>query len=83
MAQLEYDGKRYSFVPLRKELFPEVEGTVLDCLYKSIPARSAKGYRFAIIFRKFIPPLEEINRLMRSVLPPRPAPGGPPPGGRQ
>ncbi len=80
MARLEYDGHRYTFVPLKKDLFPDVEGiAVRDCLGKSIPARSLRGYRFAIIFRNFIPPLEEINRLMRSVLP-RPAAGPTVPG---
>jgi hypothetical protein len=83
MARLEYDGRSYTFVPLKRELFPDVEGAAVpDCLGKSIPGRSLRGYRFAIIFRKFIPPLEEINRLMRSVLP-RPAAGPPPSrGGR-
>jgi len=66
MAQLRYDGHGYSFVPLRSELFPGTSGTVPDCLGKGIPARSLHGYRFTIIFRRFTPPLEEINRLMRS-----------------
>lgn len=74
MALLKYDGSRYTFMPLAKELFPGVESDVLDCLGKSIPARSLKGYDFAIIFHKFVPPLEEINRLMRSILPG--SPGG-------
>jgi hypothetical protein len=82
MAQLEYDGRSYTFVPLKKELFPDVEGiAVPDCLGKNIPARSLRGYRFVIVFRNFVPPLEEINRLMRSVLP-RPAAPPPSRGGR-
>ncbi len=66
MAQLRYDGRAYSFVPLKAELFPGTSGPVSDCLGKGIPARSPRGYKFTIIFRRFIPPLEEINRLMRS-----------------
>ncbi len=66
---LRYDGHRYSFDPVRAELFPGQSGTVSDCLGKGIPARSVRGYRFTIIFRKFIPPLEELNRLMRSTRP--------------
>ncbi|HUJ76410.1 MAG TPA: P83/100 family protein [bacterium] len=66
LAQLKYDGRAYSFVPLRSELFPGTSGAIADCLGKGIPARSLRGYRFTIIFRRFTPPLEEINRLMRS-----------------
>lgn len=66
MAILSYDGRSYSFVPLKKNLFPDVSVPVSDCLGKGIPARSLRGYRFTIIFRRFIPPLEQINLLMRS-----------------
>jgi hypothetical protein len=69
MAILRYDGRSYSFVPLKSDLFPGVSAPVSDCLGKSIPACSLHGYRFTIIFRKFLPPLEQINRLMRSTRP--------------
>lgn len=67
MAVLRYDGERYSFEPVKRDLFPGLSGPVSDCMGKDIPARSARGYRFTILFRKFVPPLEEINRLMRSI----------------
>jgi len=79
MALLKYDGRGYSFVPLKSDLFPGLSGPVSDCLGKGIPARSLRGYRFTIIFNKFHPPLEEINRLMRSARPGAPAPGRLPP----
>ena len=66
MGILRYDGRSYSFVPLKSDLFPGISAPVSDCLGKSIPARSLRGYRFTIIFRRFLPPLEQINRLMRS-----------------
>ena len=66
MALLRYDGRAYSFTPLKSELFPATSGPVSNCLDKVIPARSPRGYRFSIVFRRYIPPLEEINRLMRS-----------------
>ena len=66
VALLKYDGSEYTFIPLKTELFPGASGPVLDCLGKGIPARSLRGYRFTILFRRFVPPLEEINRLMRS-----------------
>lgn len=66
MALLRYDGRTYSFVPLKSDLFPAASGPVSNCMDKVIPARSPRGYRFSIVFRRYIPPLEEINRLMRS-----------------
>ncbi len=67
MAYLKYDGHSYTFVPAKSALFPDLPGPVADCLGVEIPARSTRGYRFTIVFRKFIPPLDEINRLMRSI----------------
>jgi hypothetical protein len=69
MAILRYDGRSYSFVPLKPDVFPGVSAPLSDCLGKSIPACSLHGYRFTIIFRRFLPPLEQINRLMRSTQP--------------
>ncbi len=78
MAYLRYDGRKYTFVPVKADLFPDLAGPVQDCLGKEIPALSPRGYRFTIVFRRFLSPLDEINRLMRSVrtlpsgrLPPR------------
>ena len=71
MASLTYDGKKYTFVPRESELFPTLAGPVTDCLGKQIPAQSKLGYQFTIVFHNYLPPLEEINRLMRSVQVPR------------
>jgi hypothetical protein len=67
IAVLAYDGERYTFVPIKKEFFPSLPSEMPDCLGKPIPAQSARGYKFTILFRTFVAPLEEINRLMRSV----------------
>jgi len=72
IAYLTYDGQSYTFVPVRSDLFADLTGPVPDCLGKEIPARSPRGYRFTIVFRRFLPPLEEINRLMRSIRTPTP-----------
>jgi hypothetical protein len=71
MAILTYDGKKYTFVPRKVELFPSLAGPLVDCLGKTIPAKSTRGYPFTIVFRAFVSPLEEINRLMRSIRVPR------------
>ncbi|HYW81717.1 MAG TPA: hypothetical protein VFB30_00570, partial [Spirochaetia bacterium] len=67
MARLTYDGKTYTFAPRTGELFPTLEGPLPDCLGKPIPAKSTRGYQFTIVFHTFVSPLEEINRLMRSI----------------
>jgi hypothetical protein len=71
MAILTYDGKKYTFVPRKVELFPSLVGPIVDCLGKVIPAKSARGYPFTIVFRAFVSPLEVINRLMNSIRVPR------------
>lgn len=67
MATLTYDGKKYTFTPRTGGLFPSLEGPLPDCLGKPIPAKSTRGYQFTIVFQTFVSPLEEINRLMRSI----------------
>ena len=71
MAILMYDGKKHTFVPRNQELFPSLTGPLVDCLGREIPAKSTHGYPFTIVFRAFVSPLEEINRLMRSIRMPR------------
>jgi hypothetical protein len=67
MGYITYDGRTYTFVPARSELFPGISGQVADCLGREIPAVSPRGYRFAIVFRPFRSPLDEINDLLRSI----------------
>jgi hypothetical protein len=71
MALLTYDGKKYTFVPKKDELFPSLAGQLPDCLGKPIPAQSSRGYKFTMVFHTFVSPLEEVNRLMRSIRVPR------------
>jgi hypothetical protein len=67
IAYLKYDGGAYAFVPVKADLFPGLAGPIADCLGREIPVISPRGYRFSIVFHIFHPPLDEINRLMRSV----------------
>jgi hypothetical protein len=67
MAYLRNDDGRYTFVPVRTDLFPDLAGPVRDCLGKQIHARSPRGYRFTIVFRWYVSALDEINRVLRSV----------------
>jgi hypothetical protein len=71
IAILTYDGNTYTFMPRNHELFPSLTGPLTDCLGKEIPAKSIQGYPFTIVFRPFVSPLEEINKLMRSIRVPR------------
>jgi len=67
MAILTYDGNKYTFVPRKIEHFPSLAGPLVDCIGKVIPSKSIYGYPFTIVFRAFVSPLEEINRLMHSI----------------
>ena len=60
------DGK-YVFTPLRTEMFPGVSGAVSDCLEQEIPFVGPHGREMSLHFREWVSPLDEINKLMRSV----------------
>jgi len=64
---LKNDGKGFVFVPIRTEFFVDLTGPLPDCLGKEIRALSLRGYPVAFSFHEYVSPLEEINRLMRSI----------------
>ncbi len=60
------DGK-YTFTPLRQDMFPGVPGPVEDCLETEIPFVGPHGREMSLHFREWVSPLDEINKLMRSI----------------
>lgn len=67
VAEIRNENGGYIFVPLRPELFPGLSGPLADCLEKDIPFTTPRGRELTLRFRTWVSPLEEINRLMRSV----------------
>ncbi len=67
IAEITNDNGTYVFTPLRPELFPRLSGPVVGCLGQEIPFTTPKGRDLTVSFRTWVSPLEEINRLMRSV----------------
>lgn len=72
---------RYVFVPKRPEHFVDLQQPLSDCLGQPIRLLSSRGHRVTIRFQEYVSPLEEINRLMRSIRQtgkqPGQEPGGP------
>ncbi len=60
------DGK-YVFTPRRTEVFPGVKGPVEDCIGEDIPFVGPGGRQMSLYFREWVSPLDEINRIMRSI----------------
>jgi hypothetical protein len=67
IGDIRNDGKKYSFVPRRPEYFPELSKPLDHCLDKPIRAVSSRGREITFHFHEYISPLEQLNRLMRSV----------------
>ena len=67
IAEIRNENGSYVFTPRRPECFPRLSGPVTDCLEKDIPFTTARGQELTLSFRKWVSPLEEINRLMRSI----------------
>ncbi len=67
IAEINFDGRTFTFTPLKKEFFPHIAGPIKNCLEMEIPAVSAKGYELSLSFHRYISPLEQINALMRSI----------------
>ena len=67
IGEIRNDGKQYRFVPKKLEYFQDLNKPLADCLGKQIRAVSARGREVTFHFHEYVSPLEEINRLMRSV----------------
>ncbi|MBI9100806.1 MAG: VWA domain-containing protein [Spirochaetales bacterium] len=66
-AEISFDGKKYTFTPLKHELFPELTAPMSDCLDQYIKVVSETGKQTSIIFRKWTPPLLQINRILHLI----------------
>ncbi|MCX7039927.1 MAG: VWA domain-containing protein [Spirochaetes bacterium] len=67
IAEIRNENGGYTFLPLRAEFFPRVSGPLPDCLEQDIAFTTPRGKELTLRFRRWVSPLEEINRLMRSV----------------
>jgi hypothetical protein len=64
---LTNDGRRFVFTPKKPDYFVELEEPLPDCLGKEIRATSSRGYPIVFSFHEYVSPLEELNRLLRSI----------------
>ena len=67
IGYIRNDGRHYIFVPKKLEYFPELKRPLEDCLNREIQAVSLHGHEMRFVFQEYVSPLEEINRLLRSV----------------
>jgi Mg-chelatase subunit ChlD len=67
IGEIRNDGRQYRFVPKKLEYFQNLNKPLADCLGTQIRAVSARGREVTFHFHEYVSPLEEINRLMRSV----------------
>ncbi|HRY55165.1 MAG TPA: VWA domain-containing protein [Spirochaetia bacterium] len=66
-AELHFDGERLTFLPLKPELFPGVEGSVEDCLGQEILMLGKNGYPLVLRFSVYERPADKINRLLHCI----------------
>ena len=67
IAEIHYDGSRYTLKPLIAEAFPDLSGELKDCLDRYITIRDEAGRRTQIRFSRWVSPLERINKIMHLV----------------
>jgi hypothetical protein len=67
VAEIRNEAGRYVFTPRRPEIFPGMNGPIQDCLGVEIPFVGPNGRKMSLSFHEWVSPLEEINRIMRSV----------------
>lgn len=70
IAEVENQSGLFILTPVEPEYFPETRGPLRDFLGKEITVQSKEGEKVIILFHPYVSPLEEINKIMRSVEPP-------------
>lgn len=63
IATVHWDGEKLTFLPIRMDYFPGLEGPITDCIGKKISAVSPEGFRMSICFEPWINPLEREKML--------------------
>lgn len=72
IAEIVRREEDYLFLPLKRELFPGIEAELPDCIGKEIRIRLEQGREVTIVFRRYVSPLDEVNRIMHLIDKPGP-----------
>jgi len=67
IAEIGLAGERFVFTPLRVEFFPGLSGPLEDCIGREIRVRVKDGREVVIVFREYVSPLDEVNRVMHLI----------------
>ncbi len=67
IAELHFDGEALTLVPKRRDLFPDCDAPVVDCLDKEIPFVSAHGWPMKLKIKRYVPPVERINSILHCI----------------
>lgn len=65
IATVHWDGEKLTFLPLRPDYFPDLEGPVEDCLGKKLDAISPEGFHMTICFESWQNPSERSDKMLR------------------
>lgn len=67
IAEVYYDGETCHFVPFRKDYFPELAGTVHDCLDRDIAIKTPEGFRMSLRLSRWENPTDKLNKLLHII----------------
>ena len=68
IAEIRYDGRQCTFVPLKPQFFPDIGSQqVPNCIGKTIRVISAKRYELLIRVERYEDPLKALNKLLHSI----------------
>ncbi|TFG84712.1 MAG: VWA domain-containing protein [Spirochaetales bacterium] len=67
IADIYYDGLNITIVPVRPEFFPDCDGPITDCLGQDVRVVNTRGKELIIHFKRYVPPLERLNRLLHCI----------------
>lgn len=73
IAEIRRSGEAYNFVPrhndarVGSESGGSGEGTIENCIGRSIRIRTVRGHEVTLLFLHYISPLDRINRIMHSI----------------
>jgi hypothetical protein len=75
IAEVRHDGRNFAFIPAKPQYFPDIGSqTIPNCIGKTFRVISDKKYELHIRLERYEDPLAALNKLLRSIKVPGPAP---------
>ncbi len=67
LAEVYFDGESCVLVPIRKDYFPDIQGSLPDCLDKEIKVLTPEGFSMRMRISRWVSPTDRWNKILHII----------------